>query len=157
VVAKAIEGAEGAEVARELAETGTATVAVEGEEVTVTADQVQVIEESQTGWQSASDGPYGVALDLTMDDALRREGVAREAVRALNDLRKRRDLALSDRVDLRIGASGEAAEALREHAATIRAEVLAVALDVADSVDGGERVELSEGIVLDVVMEVVRA
>jgi isoleucyl-tRNA synthetase len=154
VVAKAVEAADGAVIASELAETGTASVDVEGEEVTVTAEQVQVIEESQTGWQSASDGPYGVALDLAIDDALRREGLAREAVRGLNDLRKRRDLALSDRVHLRIGASGEAAEALREHAGTIRSEVLAVSLDLGEDIDG-ERVELSDGVVLDVVMEVV--
>jgi isoleucyl-tRNA synthetase len=115
---------------------------------------VQVIEESQTGWQSAVDGPYGVALDLAIDEALRREGLAREAVRALNDLRKRRGLALSDRIRLRIGADGEAAAALRAHEATIRAEVLALDLVVEEGATGGEAIELSDGIALDVGMEV---
>ena len=156
VVAKAIEAADGATVAAALRETGTADIAVEGEPVTVTAEQVQVIEESQTGWQTAADGAYGVALDLEIDDALRREGLAREAVRALNDLRKRRDLALSDRVRLSLGAQGELAEALREHDATIRAEVLAVAVDISEDVEG-EALEVGDGLVMTVVMEVAPA
>ncbi|MPZ71956.1 MAG: isoleucine--tRNA ligase [Nitriliruptorales bacterium] len=158
VVARSIAAADGATVTAELAETGAATVDVEGEAVTVTVEQVQIIEESETGWQSATDGPYGVALDLTIDDALRREGVAREAVRALNDLRKRRGLALSDRVTLRIHVTGAAAEALRAHEATIRSEVLAVDLIIDDAAHGqppGETVELSDRVSLKVGMEVV--
>ena len=153
VVAKAIEAADGAGVAADLRETGTASVEVDGETVSVTADQVQVIEESQTGWQTASDGAHGLALDLTLDDQLRREGMAREAVRALNDLRKRRNLALSDRVRLRLGATGELAAALREHENTIRSEVLAVDVEVADAVDG-EPLTIGDDGALTVAMEV---
>jgi isoleucyl-tRNA synthetase len=82
--------------------------------------------------------------------------LAREAVRALNDLRKRRDLALSDRVRLSLGAQGELAEALREHDATIRAEVLAVAVDISEDVEG-EALEVGDGLVMTVVMEVAPA
>ena len=156
VVAAAIEAADAAAVATALRDTGSATVQVEGETVTVAADQVQVIEESSTGWQSASDGPHGVALDLTIDDALRREGLARETVRALNDLRKRRDLALSDRIRLRLGASDELAEALREHSATIASEVLAIELTVVDGADG-ELVDLGDGQSIAVTLEVAPA
>jgi len=156
LVARAIAAADGATVAAALADAGEATVTVDGDDVVVTADQVQVIEESQTGWQAASDGPYGVALDLAIDDALRREGLAREAVRALNDLRKRRDLALSDRVRLRIGVGGDLAQALHEHASTIRSEVLAVALDVGDH-GGGDHLDLGDGKVMNVTMEVLSA
>jgi isoleucyl-tRNA synthetase len=156
VVAKAIEAADAAQCAADLRETGTATVTVEGEPVSVTAEQVQVIEESQTGWQTASEGAHAVALDLTIDEQLRREGLAREAVRALNDLRKRRDLALSDRVLLRLGATGELAAALREHAATLRSEVLAVGVEVVDDVDG-EALAIGEDGTLRVAMEVATA
>jgi isoleucyl-tRNA synthetase len=156
VVAKAIEAADASAVAASLRDGDTAPVQVEGETVEVTAEQVQVIEESSTGWQSASDGPHGIALDLTIDDTLRREGLAREAVRALNDLRKRRDLALADRVRLRLGATGDVAQALQEHAGTIRAEVLAVALDVVDE-QQGEAVELGDGHTLHVTMDVATA
>jgi isoleucyl-tRNA synthetase len=97
-----------------------------------------------------------VALDLTIDEALRREGLAREAVRALNDLRKRRDLALSDRIRVRVGATGDVAEALREHAASIRAEVLAVELEVGES-DLGETLDLGNGQSMTVALEVAAA
>ena len=152
-VARAIEAADAASVAAELREVGTAGVDLDGDTVTVAGDQVQVLEESQTGWQTASDGPHGVALDLKIDDALRREGLAREAVRALNDLRKRRDLNLSDRVRLRLGAQGELVTALQEHLATLRTEVLAVNVEVTASVDG-ESLELGDGVTLQVVMDV---
>ena len=156
VVAKAIEVADGATVAAALNGGGEATIDLDGEPVTVSADQVQIIEESQTGWQSASDGPHGVALDLTIDDALRREGLAREAVRALNDLRKRRNLELSDRVHLRLGAAGEVADALQEHAATIRAEVLALEVDVVEGTDG-EALDLGDGQTVHVILDVATA
>ncbi|CAN5843337.1 isoleucine--tRNA ligase [soil metagenome] len=135
-VAAAIERADAATVAAALADAGTASLAVEGEDVTVSAEQVQVLEEARTGWQVAAGGGYAVALDVKLDDDLRAEGLAREFVRAVNDLRKRRDLQLDDRIVLRVAAPGLVATALSAHRDTIAAEVLAVNLDLtADSAD----------------------
>jgi isoleucyl-tRNA synthetase len=135
-VAAAIERADAGAIAAALAETGTARLAVDGEDVTVSAEQVQVVEEARTGWQVAAAGGYAVALDITLDDDLRAEGLAREFVRAVNDLRKRRDLELDDRIVLRVAAPEQVATALSAHRDVIAAEVLAVGLDLtADSGD----------------------
>ena len=145
-VAKAIEEADAATVAAALAEGGATQIDVDGEPATVTAAQVNVIEESSTGWQSATDGAYAVALDVTIDDELRREGIARDVVRALNDLRKRRGLELTDRIAVQAAAGGMLLSALREHADTIAAEVLAVQFDLVDAVtDGGEDLDVGNG------------
>ncbi|MBA2529248.1 MAG: isoleucine--tRNA ligase, partial [Euzebyales bacterium] len=125
-VAAAIATADAERMAADLRDVGTATVAVDGEAITIRAAHVQVSEEPRTGWRSASDGPYSVALDVTVTDELRREGLAREVVRAANDLRKRRGLRLEDRIRLRVGAGGELATAIGEHAAAVAEDVLAV-------------------------------
>ena len=84
----------------------------------------------------ADDDGWAVALDLEIDDALRREGQARELVRALNDRRKELGFAIADRVAVTIGAPDELQAAVDAHRDWIAAEVLAVELvDAADGPD----------------------
>jgi isoleucyl-tRNA synthetase len=80
------------------------------------------------GWGVASDGGLTVALDLELTPELRREGVARELVRLVQDARRAADLDVGDRIVLGVATSGPVLEALREHAATIARETLAVEL-----------------------------
>ena len=127
-VAGALAAADADALAAELDRHGAASVDVDGDTVTVTAGQVSVLEEPRRGWRVSSEGPYSVALDLEVDEELRREGLARELVRAVNDLRKRRGLALDDRIVMEAHAEGELAGALETHAEDIAGEVLAVAV-----------------------------
>ena len=83
----------------------------------------------------AEDGGYAVALDTTLDDALRSEGWARSLIRSLNDRRKALGLELSDRVRVELAAGGPVADAARTHAEWIKVEVLAVEWQVRDPVD----------------------
>ena len=76
----------------------------------------------------AQDGPHAVALDLTLDDDLRAEGMARELSRALNELRKEQGLRIADRITVRYRAEGALAAAVERHADWIRTEVLATGL-----------------------------
>ena len=78
----------------------------------------------------AQEGGWAVALDLELDDDLRTEGVAREIARDLNDLRKARGLALSDRIALTVEAGPRVVAALEGHRAWISAQVLATELVV---------------------------
>jgi isoleucyl-tRNA synthetase len=150
--AAAIRGLDPAEAVRELRDTGGLTVAVAGVDARIDAAGVQVTEVHATGWQVSSDGGCSVALDLTVDDELRREGLAREFVRALNDLRKRLGYDLADRVQLDVAVLDDPGEdisvTLRTFAEMIASEVRATELrmrvDAADPV----RLELGEGMVL---------
>ena len=152
-VARAITAAPAGEVAAALRGTGRAPVDVDGRSVVVDREQVQVIEEPRTGWTVASDAGHSVALDVTIDRDLRREGVARELVRALNDLRRRRDLPLDQRIRLRISGDEEVAAALDAHRAVIAADVLAVGIEV-DDVEGGTEITVA-GAPVHVVLETV--
>lgn len=97
----------------------------DGQRVTVASAMVQIIEESREGWQVATEGEISVALEVTLDDALRREGLARDLVRTVNDLRKQQGFHFSDRVVLEAAVDGPLEQALRDHRAVICAETLA--------------------------------
>ena len=89
-----------------------------------------------------SEGDLTVALDITMTDALAREGLMRELVSRVQRLRKDQGLAVSDRIHLEVWAKGEVLQAmLREHDAKIREEVLATTLTLATQ-SAGELMDL---------------
>lgn len=90
---------------------GTASLLVDGGEVTVAAEMIEVIETPRTGWEVASDGAVSFALDTELDHALRVEGAARELVRAVNDQRKAAGLALDDRIVLHVAVSPDELDA----------------------------------------------
>ena len=105
-----------------------------GDEVEVaghrlSTDDVDLVQETESGWGVASEGGTTVALDLDVTPELRREGLARDLVRAIQDARKAAGLEVTDRIELWVEASGEAAEALAEHRGWIAGEVLAIVLE----------------------------
>jgi isoleucyl-tRNA synthetase len=99
-----------------------------GAPVPLTPDDVDLTQEVPEGWGVASDAGVTVALDLEVSDALRREGTARELVRAVQDARRSAGLDVSDRISLGIAATDDAAAALREHRDYIAGETLAAEL-----------------------------
>jgi isoleucyl-tRNA synthetase len=106
-------------------------------------DEVGVAEEPVTGWRVAREGAATVALDLEVSPELRREGLARDLVRAVQDLRKAAGLAVEDRIELAVKADGEVAAAVDAHRDYLLGETLATALHRAPQGDGHDtRVEL---------------
>jgi isoleucyl-tRNA synthetase len=104
---KALDADASAELAASLDATGDATVAVDGDEVTVTREMVEVVETPRTGWAVASEGSTSFALDTALTRELEVEGAARELVRAVNDQRKATGLALDDRIELVVAVTPE--------------------------------------------------
>ncbi len=125
-------------------------VHLDGTDVELHPSDVEVRARQHDDVTLAQEGALAVALDLTLDDALRAEGIARELVRSVNDARKARGFAIADRIQLVISTQGAVAAAARAHAESIASEVLAVDLAVRDIDDGaspeatvaGEPVEL---------------
>jgi isoleucyl-tRNA synthetase len=126
VVAKAIAEANGAELAAALRDHGQATVTVDGEPVTVGPDEVIVTQTPKEGWTVASDGGETVALETSLTPELRREGLARDVIRLVQDTRKGDGLDVTDRIQLWWEATEpELAAAMTEQGPLIAAEVLA--------------------------------
>jgi isoleucyl-tRNA synthetase len=116
-------------------------VEVAGERLT--ADDLEFRADQHADFALASEGTWAVALDLDVDEALRVEGTARELVRALNQVRKDADLAITDRVEITIDVADapRVDAALRAHRRSIAREVLAVKLETG-SVGEGHSVEI---------------
>lgn len=139
-VAKAIAAADAAALSLALRE-GTATVDVEGESVSLAPDEVIITETPREGWSVASDSGATVALDLEITPELRRAGLARDAIRLIQEARKNSGLDVADRIALRWeSADDELRTALAEHAGLIADEVLATTFtaeqDATDPADG---------------------
>ncbi len=124
-VAAAIAASDAARLSAELAQHGSATVDCDGP-VAVRPDEVIVTERPREGWSVVNEHGETVALDLTMTPELLRAGVAREAVRLIQEARKAAGLDVVDRIRLTWSADGATAAALREHQELVAAEVLAV-------------------------------
>ncbi len=125
-VAKAIAEADAAALSLALRE-GTASVEVDGQTISLSPEEVIITETPREGWSVASDSGATVALDLEITPRLRRAGLARDAIRLIQEARKNSGLDVADRIALRWVASGaELPEALREHAELVSDEVLAV-------------------------------
>ncbi|HEY8202875.1 MAG TPA: class I tRNA ligase family protein, partial [Actinomycetota bacterium] len=104
--------------------------------VTLTGDDVSVIEEPVTGWHVVREGAASVALDVHVSADLHREGIARDLVRAIQDLRKASGLAVDDRVDLAVTSSPEIQAALDAHRDYVMGETLAISLHPAPPPQG---------------------
>ena len=128
-----------------LEDTGTTSVTLDGEVVELTRDDLDVRVEGREGFSLAQDGPFGVALDLDLTPELAAEGIAREVVRAVQDLRKSSGLAVEDRIELSLASeSEEVARALTAHGDYIATEVLATSTSInGDAPDGSARADVA--------------
>ncbi|MPZ97268.1 MAG: isoleucine--tRNA ligase, partial [Propionibacteriales bacterium] len=115
-VAAAIAAADAQALADALRAGGSAEVEVDGAAVAVQPDEVIVSERPREGWSVVNDQGETVALDLELTPELVRAGLAREAVRLLQDARKSTGLEVSDRIEVWWQADGDSGAALREHA-----------------------------------------
>jgi isoleucyl-tRNA synthetase len=115
---------------RELEAGKPASLEVDGETVTILPEDVTIEREVASSWLVQSDGPYVVALDPALDDALRSEGFAREVVSRVQRLRKEAGYEYTTRITLWVEGDREALEALRPHGDFIRGETLARCLEL---------------------------
>ncbi|MDX6428950.1 MAG: isoleucyl-tRNA synthetase, partial [Streptosporangiaceae bacterium] len=125
-VAAQVTAADPADLVRALRDTGSVTVqAPEVGAVALGPDDVVVTERPRSGWAVESAAGETLALDLAVTPELRRAGIAREAVRLLQDARKNSGLEVTDRVELWwTSKDPEVTEALREHDGYVALEVL---------------------------------
>jgi len=131
-VKQALAAADGSELQRRLEAEGYIEVAGER----LTPDDVDLRATRHESFALAQEAGWAVALDLELDDDLRREGLAREVVRGLNELRKEQGFELTDRIAVRLDADDEVWAAVEAHRAYVMGEVLAESLERA-TVDAG--------------------
>jgi isoleucyl-tRNA synthetase len=115
------------------------SVTVGGERLEILPDEVEVRLQAHGGLSAVAEGAYIAALRTELTPELEREGLARELVRRIQDLRKDSGFNVQDRIHVEYGASERLAEAITSHREYIAGEVLAVRLESCPE-PGGESV-----------------
>lgn len=123
--------------------TGSIKILVQGNEYTITPEDLVVTTEDLPGWKVASDGALTVALDVHMTPELQAEGTARDLVNRIQNIRKDKDFNVTDRITVTLEKHQAILSAVEQFHEYIKAEVLATDLVLADEV-GGEKVELDD-------------
>jgi len=111
-----------------------------GDEFDLEPEDLIVRTHNREGYAAAAEGGFTVAVSTELTEELRREGLAREAIRFIQDSRKRAGLEVSDRIILTYSATGELEAALRDFAALVADEVLAIEFKACNN-PGGHRFE----------------
>ena len=117
--------------------TGSLSLTLNGQEIILTNSDVEIISEDIPGWQVANDGKLTVALDVTVSDELRYEGIAREFVNRIQNIRKESGYDVTDKITVAIGDIEFVREAVKRHASYIASQTLATSVRLTDNFSGG--------------------
>lgn len=128
--AKAISELSQAEIAT-LEHDGFINLTIDGADHRVDVTDVEIFSEDIPGWLVANDGPLTVALDITITDELRREGIARDIINRIQNIRKDRDYDITDRITLTFAPDDIVEPVLKDFGEYIGTQVLADAVAVA--------------------------
>jgi len=105
--------------------TGKYSMTINGQQVDLTSEDVEIISEDIPGWQVANDGRLTVALDITVTDELKYEGIAREFVNRIQNIRKENGYDVTDKITVQIEDHEFVREAVKRHAKYIGSQTLA--------------------------------
>ena len=130
---------------------GRCTVSVDGQDCEVLVTDVEIATQDIPGWVVANDGSLTVALDIQLTPELVDEGIARELVNRIQNIRKE-GFEVTDRIVVEL-QSGEWDNAVNTHRDYICAETLCTRLDIVTAVTGGIEIELTEGMTTSIKIE----
>ncbi len=133
---------------RRLEQEKTYTIVLEGEEIPLTDEDVTIHSEDIPGWLVASEGPLTVALDITITDELREEGIARELINRIQNIRKESGFNVTDKISIRIKKHEAIESAVLHHKEYIATQTLAGDVLLENELDGENvfEVELAEDV-----------
>ena len=118
---------------------GSIHLTVDGQEAVVEATDVEIISEDIPGWLVSNEGNLTVALEVELTDELRNEGMARELINRIQNLRKETGLEITDRINVTLTPSPSVEASLQGYAEYIKTQVLADSIELNDN-DGVETV-----------------
>lgn len=125
-----------------LEKNGYFTFNIDGNESRLELTDVEVISEDIPGWLVANQGSLTVALDITVTDELRKEGIARELVNRIQNIRKQKDFNITDKIKVVVSPNPETDEAISQYNEYIAKQVLATSIEIATVNDG--KIELED-------------
>ncbi|HPD59028.1 MAG TPA: isoleucine--tRNA ligase [Paludibacteraceae bacterium] len=128
----------------ELEQNGIYILNLPGGEVQLTTDDVEIITEDMPGWLTANEGKLTVALDITVTDELLKEGIARELVNRIQNIRKQNGYEITDRITVEIEKRDEINDAVTEFSNYISSQTLAAGISLVDKLEDGIELDFDE-------------
>ena len=126
----------------ELETNGTIGINVEDNELVVEAADVDIISEDIPGWLVSNEGALTVALEVELTDELRQEGMAREIINRVQNIRKESGLEITDRVKITMTPQAEVSQAVENFGDYIKTQVLADSIEL--KANDGQEVEFDD-------------
>ena len=132
------------EAIAELERNGSYTFNLDGTPAVVETADVEIYSEDIPGWLVANEGKLTVALEVTVTEALRREGIARELVNRIQNIRKNSGFEITDKIHIVLSKNSVTDDAVNEYNTYICNQVLADSLVLADEVPEGSELEIDD-------------
>ena len=132
------------EAIAELEKNGRYTLSLTDGDAVIEAADVEIISEDIPGWLVANEGKLTVALEVTVTEELRREGIARELVNRIQNIRKSSGFEITDKIRIRLSKNQETDDAVNEYNSYICNQVLGVSLELVDEVKDGTELNFDD-------------
>ena len=116
----------------EFEKNGSYTVNVDGNDIAIDATDVEIFSQDIPGWLVANEGSLTVALDITLTEELKAEGIAREIVNRIQNIRKDLNFDITDRIDVIISHNENTDKAIEQYQDYIAKQVLANSVTIGD-------------------------
>lgn len=122
---------------KKVEQNGTIDVNCNEKIITLQRDDVEITSQDIEGWLVANEGAITVALDVTITEALKEEGIARELVNRIQNLRKDSGFEVTDRITVQLQKDDQITQAVKTNLEYIKTETLTNSLEIIDSLDNG--------------------
>ncbi len=123
---------------------GEIIVQIENKSIILQLQEVEISSQDIEGWLVASSGTLTVALDVTINDDLRKEGIARELVNRIQNLRKESGFEVTDKIDIKLLKNGLVEDAVASNIAYIKTETLTAELNFEEQLESGISIAFDE-------------
>ena len=134
----------GQEDIQKIEQEGEISLQIENKIIILQLQDVEISSQDIEGWLVASQGPLTVALDVTINDDLRKEGIARELVNRIQNIRKESGYEVTDKIDIKILKDGLVENAVESNLSYIKAETLTAELNFEDKLENGTAIAFDE-------------
>ena len=143
LISKEIQGFSKEQIAQ-LDKEGTLNIIIAGKNVILTLEDVEITSQDIEGWLVANSNGITVALDITISPALKQEGIARELVNRIQNIRKDSGFEVTDKIKVQLKRNGILEEAILENVDYIKSETLTSDLVFVDDLENGTEIEFDE-------------
>jgi isoleucyl-tRNA synthetase len=139
-----------------LEKAGTATIELDGSTAEILLSDVDITSQDIPGWLVTSEGGISVALDITISESLKEEGIAREIVNRIQNFRKDSGLEVTDRIALFIKRNADVRDAVQNNLEYICQETLAGKMEWVDTLENGHLIEVDEKVSTEIAIEIMK-